>query len=192
MRGPSMRTPLARVRNLGSSHSGTSDFWRQRMTAVANIPLVMFLILSVVTHIGAPYADVKAYLAQPLVALLFLALAINAAETIVGESNDSQGASRAFVHANGAMIDLNAVTSGLNGAVLTTATAINDAGQIVGRYFAGGGDHGFLMVTGPNPPPPAGTTPYVCAALGLISDGLGNKVPTTLMSTTASQYGPGT
>ena len=28
----------------------------------------------------------------------------------------------------------------------------------MGRYFAGGGDHGFLMVTGPNPPPPAGTT----------------------------------
>ncbi|HVQ69884.1 MAG TPA: succinate dehydrogenase, hydrophobic membrane anchor protein, partial [Bradyrhizobium sp.] len=30
-----MRTPLGRVRNLGSSHSGTTDFWRQRLTAVA-------------------------------------------------------------------------------------------------------------------------------------------------------------
>ena len=74
-----MATPLARVRGLGSARSGTATFWRQRMTAVANIPLVIFLILSVVTHIGAPYADIKAYLAQPLVALLFLALAINAA-----------------------------------------------------------------------------------------------------------------
>jgi len=74
-----MATPLARVRGLGSARSGTETFWRQRMTAVANIPLVIFLILSVVTHIGAPYADVKAYLAQPLVALLFLALVINAA-----------------------------------------------------------------------------------------------------------------
>jgi succinate dehydrogenase / fumarate reductase, membrane anchor subunit len=74
-----MATPLSRVRGLGSARSGTATFWRQRMTAVANIPLVIFLILSVVTHIGAPYADVKAYLAQPLVALLFLALAINAA-----------------------------------------------------------------------------------------------------------------
>ena len=33
----SMRTPLGRVRNLGSSHSGTKDFWRQRLTAVAMI-----------------------------------------------------------------------------------------------------------------------------------------------------------
>ena len=31
----SMRTPLGRVRNLGAAHSGTSDFWRQRITAVA-------------------------------------------------------------------------------------------------------------------------------------------------------------
>jgi len=29
-----MRTPLSRVRYLGASHSGTSDFWRQRLTAV--------------------------------------------------------------------------------------------------------------------------------------------------------------
>ncbi|MGD0850855.1 MAG: succinate dehydrogenase, hydrophobic membrane anchor protein, partial [Bradyrhizobium sp.] len=34
-----MRTPLARVRNLGASHSGTSDFWRQRVTAVAMVLL---------------------------------------------------------------------------------------------------------------------------------------------------------
>ena len=30
----SIRTPLARVRGLGASHSGTGDFWRQRLTAV--------------------------------------------------------------------------------------------------------------------------------------------------------------
>jgi probable HAF family extracellular repeat protein len=59
------------------------------------------------------------------------ALAVNAADTIVGESTDAQGTLRAFVFAGGAMIDLNAVTSGLNGAVLSTASAINDAGQIV-------------------------------------------------------------
>jgi probable HAF family extracellular repeat protein len=59
------------------------------------------------------------------------ALAINAADTIVGESTTAEGDLRAFAHAAGAMIDLNDVTSGLNGATLTTATAINDAGQIV-------------------------------------------------------------
>ena len=74
-----MATPLKRVRGLGAAHSGTETFWRQRMTAVANVPLVIFLILSVVTHIGADYTEVKAYLAQPIVALLFLALVISAA-----------------------------------------------------------------------------------------------------------------
>ena len=37
----SMRTPLGRVRNLGSSHSGTTDFWRQRLTAVAMTLLLL-------------------------------------------------------------------------------------------------------------------------------------------------------
>lgn len=74
-----MATPLGKVRGLGAAHRGTEAFWRQRMTAVANIPLLIFLILSIVTHIGAPYAEVKAYLAQPLVALALLALVVSAA-----------------------------------------------------------------------------------------------------------------
>jgi succinate dehydrogenase / fumarate reductase, membrane anchor subunit len=71
-------TPLAKVRGLGSAHRGAETFWRQRVTAVANIPLVIFLILSIVTHIGADYATVRTYLAQPLVALAMLALVISA------------------------------------------------------------------------------------------------------------------
>jgi succinate dehydrogenase / fumarate reductase membrane anchor subunit len=74
-----MATPLKRARGLGAARSGTETFWRQRLTAVANIPLVIFLVFSIIAHIGAPYDQVKAYLAQPLVALLFLALVINAA-----------------------------------------------------------------------------------------------------------------
>jgi succinate dehydrogenase membrane anchor subunit len=74
-----MATPLARVRGLGSAHRGTETFWRQRLTAVANVPLVLFLIWSIVTHIGADYATVEAYLAQPLVAAIMLALVISAA-----------------------------------------------------------------------------------------------------------------
>jgi succinate dehydrogenase / fumarate reductase membrane anchor subunit len=74
-----MATPLKRVRGLGAAHRGTETFWRQRLTAVANIPLVLFLILSIVTHIGADYAEVRAYFARPLVALAMLALMISAA-----------------------------------------------------------------------------------------------------------------
>ena len=74
-----MATPLKRVRGLGAAHGGTETFWRQRVTAIANVPLVIFLILSIVSHIGASYAQVKAYLAQPVVAVLMLALIISAA-----------------------------------------------------------------------------------------------------------------
>jgi len=73
-----MATPLAKARGLGSAHRGTETFWRQRVTAVANVPLVIFLVLSIVTHIGADYETVRAYLARALVALAMLALVISA------------------------------------------------------------------------------------------------------------------
>jgi succinate dehydrogenase / fumarate reductase membrane anchor subunit len=74
-----MATPLKRVRGLGAAHRGTETFWRQRVTAVANIPLTIFLILSIVSHIGSSYGEVKAYLASPVVAVLMLALILSAA-----------------------------------------------------------------------------------------------------------------
>ena len=74
-----MATPLKRVRGLGAAHRGTETFWRQRVTAVANIPLVIFLILAIVSHIGSSYGEVKAYLASPIVAVVMLALVVSAA-----------------------------------------------------------------------------------------------------------------
>ena len=74
-----MATPLKRVRGLGSARSGTETFWRQRVTAVANVPLVIFLILAIVSHIGADYGTIRGFIDQPLVALAFLALIISAA-----------------------------------------------------------------------------------------------------------------
>ncbi len=73
-----MATPLGKVRGLGSARRGTETFWLQRLTAVANVPLVIFLIVSIVSHIGADYGTVRAYLAQPLVAVAMLALVISA------------------------------------------------------------------------------------------------------------------
>ncbi|HEX2447633.1 MAG TPA: succinate dehydrogenase, hydrophobic membrane anchor protein [Methyloceanibacter sp.] len=74
-----MATPLKRVRGLGTAHDGTETFWRQRVTAVANVPLVIFLILAILTHIGASYEEVRAFIARPLVAILLLALIVSAA-----------------------------------------------------------------------------------------------------------------
>jgi succinate dehydrogenase / fumarate reductase membrane anchor subunit len=73
-----MATPLGKVRGLGSARRGTETFFLQRLTAVANVPLVIFLIVSIVSHIGADYGTVRAYLAQPLVAVAMLALVISA------------------------------------------------------------------------------------------------------------------
>ncbi len=65
----SMQTPLGRVRGLGPARSGTSHFWWQRLTAVANIFLTLFLLFSIVFHVGDDYASVTAYLGSPFVSI---------------------------------------------------------------------------------------------------------------------------
>lgn len=70
-----MRTPLNKVRGLGSAREGTMHFWRQRLTAVSNIPLVLFFVGLVIALNGAGYAETRAALANPFVALM-LALAL--------------------------------------------------------------------------------------------------------------------
>ncbi|EJL53828.1 succinate dehydrogenase, hydrophobic membrane anchor protein [Rhizobium sp. CF122] len=65
-----MRTPLGKVRGLGSAKEGTDHFWRQRVTAVANVPLFLFFIIFMIVHAGAPYADVVHALSNPLVAVV--------------------------------------------------------------------------------------------------------------------------
>lgn len=66
------RTPLARVRGLGSAKDGTEHFWRQRLTAIANIPLLLFFVGLVVALNGASYEQVRSTLANPFVALVLL------------------------------------------------------------------------------------------------------------------------
>jgi succinate dehydrogenase / fumarate reductase membrane anchor subunit len=67
-----MRTPLARVRGLGAAKTGTDDFWRQRLTAVANIPLALGGIMVVITLLGRSHAAVVQILGSPVVAILLL------------------------------------------------------------------------------------------------------------------------
>lgn len=66
----SMRTPLGRVRNLGSARSGTSDFWRQRLTAVATTLLTVPVIFIVLALAGRNHAATQQILASPLVAII--------------------------------------------------------------------------------------------------------------------------
>jgi succinate dehydrogenase / fumarate reductase membrane anchor subunit len=68
----SMRTPLGRVRNLGSSHSGTSDFWRQRMTAVAMVLLMVPVIVVVMMLLGRNQAGAAQVLGSAPIAIIML------------------------------------------------------------------------------------------------------------------------
>jgi succinate dehydrogenase / fumarate reductase membrane anchor subunit len=65
-----MRTPLGKVRGLGSAKEGTDHFWRQRLTAVANVPLLIFFVVFLIKYAGAPYPEVAAALTNPLVAVI--------------------------------------------------------------------------------------------------------------------------
>ena len=71
--GPeTMRTPLARVRYLGASHSGTSDFWRQRLTAVAMTVLIVPVIVVVLMLIGSNQAGAKQIFSSLPIAIIML------------------------------------------------------------------------------------------------------------------------
>ena len=75
----SMRTPLGRVRHLGSAHHGTRVFWHQRLTAVANVPLTIALIVIVMGLMGRNHAAVVQILGSTLVAITMLLFIVTSA-----------------------------------------------------------------------------------------------------------------
>jgi succinate dehydrogenase / fumarate reductase membrane anchor subunit len=75
----SMRTPMRRVRGLGTARSGTRDFWHQRITSVAGIPLTVALVVIVIALLGRSHAAVVQILGSPLVAITMLLFIINMA-----------------------------------------------------------------------------------------------------------------
>ena len=68
----SMRTPLGRVRNLGAAHSGTSDFWRQRITGVAMTLLMIPVIVIVMMLLGRNQAGAAQILGSLPIAVILL------------------------------------------------------------------------------------------------------------------------
>ena len=75
----SIRTPLSRVRYLGSARSGTQHFWHQRLTSVALIPLTIFAVFLVLALLGRNHAAVVQILGSSPVAigmLLFVLVSV--------------------------------------------------------------------------------------------------------------------
>ncbi len=68
----SLRSPLGRVRGLGSAKEGTGHFWAERVTAIALIPLTFLFVVIIFAFIGADHARAVALMGNPLVAIVML------------------------------------------------------------------------------------------------------------------------
>jgi succinate dehydrogenase / fumarate reductase, membrane anchor subunit len=77
VRPSNMRTPLSRVRGYGSAKSGTDDFIRQRLTAIANIPLTIGAILVVISLLGRNHAATAQIVGSTPVAIVMLLFVIS-------------------------------------------------------------------------------------------------------------------
>ncbi len=68
----SIKTPLKIVSGLGSAKSGTTHFWHQRLTALANIPLSIFLIWFIASVAGANRLLMVVMLSNPIISSLLI------------------------------------------------------------------------------------------------------------------------
>ena len=68
----SLRTPLSEAKGLGSAKEGASHWWLQRLTAVALVPLSIWLAFAVANLGEASYETVIAWLQTPYVSVLLI------------------------------------------------------------------------------------------------------------------------
>ncbi|WP_225206360.1 succinate dehydrogenase, hydrophobic membrane anchor protein [Novosphingobium huizhouense] len=70
-------TSIGRVRGLGSSHQGTHHWLLQRLTAVGNLVLIPFLMLSLALLPSHDYATVHAWVAKPIPSTALILIMLN-------------------------------------------------------------------------------------------------------------------
>ena len=73
-----LKSDLKRVRGLGSAKSGTTHFWHQRLTALANVPLALITLWVVISSIGKDYDAVVAFVGSPFVGPFVLLFVLSA------------------------------------------------------------------------------------------------------------------
>ncbi len=72
-----LKSPLAKARGLGSAHHGAEHWMAQKITAIANVPLVLWLIFSIICLKDATYLEFTAWQAKPWNAVLMIMLIIS-------------------------------------------------------------------------------------------------------------------
>jgi succinate dehydrogenase / fumarate reductase membrane anchor subunit len=70
-------TSLGRVRGLGSSHHGAHHFLASRLSAVGNLVLIPFLMVSLALMPAHDYATVHSWAAKPIPSTVLVLIMIN-------------------------------------------------------------------------------------------------------------------
>ncbi len=71
-----MRSQLGRARGLGAAKAGVTQWWAQRVTAVALVPLSLWFIYAALRLVGASHAAMLAWIGGPVPMVLFIALVL--------------------------------------------------------------------------------------------------------------------
>jgi succinate dehydrogenase / fumarate reductase membrane anchor subunit len=71
-----MRSPLGRALELGSAKDGVKQWWLERVTAIALVPLTVWFAASIVVHTGNDYVTLIAWLRTPIATILMVLLLI--------------------------------------------------------------------------------------------------------------------
>jgi succinate dehydrogenase / fumarate reductase membrane anchor subunit len=98
-----MRSPLGRAIGLGSAKEGVEHWWRQRITAIALVPLTLWFVVVVIRLAGADLDTVYGWLGHPVPAILLLLLLV---ATFYHSALGLQVVIEDYVHAEGAKLAL--------------------------------------------------------------------------------------
>lgn len=80
-----LRSPLGRVRGMGSAKQGSHHWWMQRVSSMALLPLMLWFVISVASLAGHSHAETIRWIGHPLNAtLLLLTIAIGFQHTASG------------------------------------------------------------------------------------------------------------
>ena len=71
-----VRSPLGRALELGSAKSGVDQWWRERVSALALLPLTVWFAASLIVHTGSDYATLAAWLRTPIITILMVLLLV--------------------------------------------------------------------------------------------------------------------